>query len=248
MIPRIRRIHALVLHRTSVREKDRIVDVFSRDEGRLRLLAAGIRRFPSRRAGHLEPLMESEIVVSASPRGDSIRDTRVLRAFPRLREHLDRLRPAYHILRLLREGTPERLPDPRLYDDALAVLRALDRPDVQVTPLFILSMNLHFLRHLGALPDTTACAHCRRPLRAGAFGFDTRALAFFCSTCAPAREASPELTNAVKLFRMLLRNPVPSPRLNVSQETVSTLALIIQVLLRPVHAQTGLRVPSRATL
>lgn len=245
MIPKLRRIRALILHRTSIREKDRIVDVFSREEGRLRLLAAGIRRFPSKRAGHLEPLMESEIVVSASPRGDSIRDSRVLHAFPRVREHLDRLRVAYYILRLLREGTPERLPDSRLYDVLLALLRSLDRADVQMTPLFTLSAELQFLRHLGALPDTSRCTRCRQRLRAGEFGFDSKASGFFCRGCAPSLKSAPHLTNAVKLLRVLLRNPVPPPRLRVPSEAVSTLTALTRTLLRPVHAQVGVTTAKR---
>lgn len=183
--------------------------------------------------------MESEIVVSASPRGDSIRDSRVLRAFPRVREHLDRLRVAYYVLRLLREGTPERLPDARLYDALLALLRALDRPEAKVTLLFALSADLQLLRHLGVLPDTGTCAHCRQRLRAGEFGFDSRASGFFCRECAPSLEPAPQLTNTVKLLRVLTRNPVPPPRLRVPAEAVSTLAALVRRLLRPVHAQVG---------
>ena len=248
MIPKLRRVRALILHRTSIREKDRIVDAFSREEGRLRLLAAGVRRFPSRRAGHLEPLMESEIVVSASPRGDSIRDSRVLRAFPRVREHLDRLRVAYYVLRLLREGTPERLPDARLYDALLALLRALDRPEAKPTPLFALSADLQLLRHFGVLPDTSACARCRQRLRAGAFSFDARTSGFLCRECVPSLAPTPHLTSAVKLLRVLARNPVPSPRLRVPSEAVSTLTVLIHALLQPVSVQVGLSLSERALL
>ena len=192
--------------------------------------------------------MESEIVVSASPRGDSIRDSRVLRAFPRVREHLDRLRVAYYILRLLREGTPERLPDVRLYDALLALLRALDRPEAKVTSLFALSADLQLLRHLGTLPDTGRCARCRQRLRAGEFGFDPRSPGFLCRSCAPSLESTPHLTSAVKLLRVLVRNPVPLPRLRVPSEVAATLAALVRVLLRPTHAQVQLTISKRALL
>lgn len=241
--PRLRRLRALILHRTPVREKDRVVEVFSREEGKLTLLAAGVRRFPSRRAGHLEPLMESLIVVSSTPRGESIRDARVLHSFPRVREDLRRLRVAYYIAQLLHEGTPEHLPDARLYDAMCVLLDALDRPEQPVTPLFLLSADIQLLRHLGVLPDTRVCTRCRRPLSAGVFSFDRRALAFLCRRCAPGVRANPSLTDAVKILRLLSIRPAPPTRLQVPTGAVEELRRILHVLWEPLRVQTALRAP-----
>lgn len=243
MIPRIRRLRALILHRTPAREKDRVVEVFSREEGRLRLLAAGVRRTLSRRAGHLEPLMESALVVSASPRGDSVRDARVLQSFPRIREDLQRLRVAYYIAHLLREGTGEHLPDLRLYDAVRALLGTLDRPDTRVAPLVALSADVQLLRHLGSLPDASACARCRRPLARGAFSLDARGLGFLCRQCAPEETASPFLTDAVKLLRLLSARPVPPSRLRVPQGVIEELSSVIRLLKAPLQARIGLSAP-----
>jgi len=45
---------AIVLKRVSFGEADRLVTVFSRNRGKLTLLAKGIRRLTSRKKGHLE--------------------------------------------------------------------------------------------------------------------------------------------------------------------------------------------------
>lgn len=242
-VPRLRRLRALILHRTPVREKDRVVEVFSREEGRLKLLAAGVRRFPSRRAGHLEPLLESVIVVSSSPRGDSIRDARVLHAFPRVREDLARLRAAYYVARLLREGTGERLADHQLYDAVRSLLGALDRPAIQATPLFLLSADIQLLRHLGLVPATSACARCRRPLAPGDFSFDEGENAFLCLRCRPAVAPPPHLTDAVKLLRLLHARPIPPSRLKVSDGTFRELSALTGHLLRLVSVQAGIESP-----
>jgi len=44
----------IVLKRRVVGEADRIITVFTRQHGKLRLIAKGVRRITSRRAGHLE--------------------------------------------------------------------------------------------------------------------------------------------------------------------------------------------------
>lgn len=244
MIPRLRRLRALILHRTSVREKDRVVEVFSREEGRLKLLAAGVSRFPSRRAGHLEPLLEAEITVSASSRGDSIRDARTLAAFPRLRSELPRLRLAYVIARLLREGTGEHLADAPLYDAMRALFDALDDDHVPPSPLILLSAELRMLHHLGALPDPYRCVRCQRKLVADAFSFDRRTRAFFCAACAPANK-QPDLTDAVKLYRLLLAHPAPPAKVHASAAAVKELRAIIGALFQPLRAQIGIRLGTR---
>jgi len=236
----MRRLRALILHRTSAREKDRFVEVFSREEGKCLLLAAGVRRFPSRRAGHLEPLMESTIVVSAAARGDSIRDAKVVHAFPRIREDLRRLRVAYYIAQLLHEGTADHLPDARLYDAMRALLIALDRSSELRIRLWSLSAEVQFLLHLGALPDTAACGRCRRPLVAAAFSFSPKSLSFLCERCATPT-SSPHLTDAVKLLRLLSARPVPHKRLQVPAEVMRELGHILRELLRPVGQQVRMR-------
>ncbi len=236
----VRRLRAIILHRTPAREKDRIVEVFSREEGRLKLLAAGVRRFPSRRAGHLEPLMESVIVFSASHRGDSIRDARVLHSFPRMREELRRLRVAYYLANLLREGTGEHLADPRLYDAVSELLLALDRPDARVTPLFLFSADIQLLRHLGMLPETSTCGRCRRPLRANTFSFDEKETMFLCRHCRPDAPVAPYLTDAVKLLRLLATHPVPPARLRVSAGAASELPRLTSGLLESMRVHRGI--------
>ncbi|MBI4022256.1 MAG: DNA repair protein RecO [Candidatus Andersenbacteria bacterium] len=62
-----RKVSALVLSRRSVGEADRLVTFFTAEMGLLRVLAKGVRKIPSRRGGHLEPLTQVTAVVSGGP-------------------------------------------------------------------------------------------------------------------------------------------------------------------------------------
>lgn len=246
MIQKLRRVRALVLHRTSVRERDRVVDVFSREEGRLTVLAAGVRRITSRRLGHLEPLLESELFLSHTPRQESVREARALSMFPTLRGSLPRLRLAYPIVRLLREHIPERLPDARLYDAVRMLFGELDQPSTPVNLLFLRSAEVHLLRHLGLLPDLSACGRCRRPLEADVFTFDRSRGGFACVSCllreaalgakrdlpaVPAAASYVSLTGAVKILRLLLEEPAPRRGLRVPPGVLKTVADLTQSFL-----------------
>lgn len=187
--------------------------------------------------------MESVIAVSSSARGDSIRDARVRRSFPVIREDLTRLRVAFYIAQLLREGTGERLSDARLYDVSLALLGALDDASRPVSPFILLSAELQMLQHLGALPDLTRCGPCQRGLRPDAFTFDSHALRFVCTGCVPKAAVSPHLTDAVKILRLLRRRPVPPARVRLPLAVLPVIAEIVRTLARPLRVQVGVTLP-----
>ena len=53
--PRTFRLDALILKHMDYGEADRIVVVFSKERGKVRAIAKGVRKLHSRKAGHLEP-------------------------------------------------------------------------------------------------------------------------------------------------------------------------------------------------
>ncbi|MFH1896595.1 MAG: recombination protein O N-terminal domain-containing protein, partial [bacterium] len=57
------KLEAIILSRREFGEADAYLTVFSKEEGKLSLLAKGIRRVSSRRAPHLETFSRSEIYV-----------------------------------------------------------------------------------------------------------------------------------------------------------------------------------------
>ena len=55
------KVEGLVIKRHNLGEADRILTVFSRELGKLRVVAKGVRRGKSKLAGHLEPFVATEI-------------------------------------------------------------------------------------------------------------------------------------------------------------------------------------------
>ena len=93
-----------------------IIEAFTREEGRVSFFAPGIRHVSSRRAGHLETLMETNLVLVSSKRGNSLSEARVIKTFPMLRTDYDRLEVVYDIVKTLRHYTGEGQGDTKLYD------------------------------------------------------------------------------------------------------------------------------------
>jgi DNA repair protein RecO (recombination protein O) len=69
MKPRTYTLNAFILKRKNYHEADKIITVFSQEKGRVTLIAKGIRKISSRRAGTLE-LFNNAILQIAKSRGD----------------------------------------------------------------------------------------------------------------------------------------------------------------------------------
>lgn len=226
---KLKRLRGIIIHRSAVREKDIIIEAYTREEGRVSFFAPGIRHTASRRAGHLETLMETSLVLVQSKRGSSLSEARVINTFPRLRADYDRLETIFEIVKMLRHYTGEGQGDAVLYDVVLSCLRIVDNE--VVLPKFIEEIvAVQLLRHLGTLPDLYACSRCRKKLVAGDFSLRASDLGFWCNACGGKKDVA--LTDLVKIIRIFLLGKENMFKLKISDTNLRRLRQITQGLLR----------------
>lgn len=94
-------IEAVVLSRRNIGEADRIVTVFSKEFGKLRLIAKGIRKITSKRASHLEVFTRLSCLVHIGKTMDSIVEAVAIESYPTIRSDLDRVSMAYLLCELV---------------------------------------------------------------------------------------------------------------------------------------------------
>lgn len=82
---RIRKVEAVVIAHRELGEADRVVRVFSRENGKLVTLAKGVRKIQSRKAAHLEPFTQSALVLARGKTFWIITQAETINAFPQIR-------------------------------------------------------------------------------------------------------------------------------------------------------------------
>ena len=97
-------------------EADRIVTLFSRDEGKMRAVAKGVRRTTSRSAGHLEPFTLSDVLLAVGRELDVISQADTLDAFRGIREDLVLTTHAYYLAELVDLLTEDRTENRAVFD------------------------------------------------------------------------------------------------------------------------------------
>src|SRR5688572_12870311 len=100
---------ALVLRTTDWSETSRVATLWTREFGKVRVLAKGGRRLKSSFENALDLLTLCSIVLLRKSSGglDLLTEARVVQRFPRLAADLAALYAAYYVAELLSEGTED---------------------------------------------------------------------------------------------------------------------------------------------
>lgn len=155
---RLYRVSAIVLKRRDQGEADRLLTVFTRDRGKLTLLAKGVRRPASRKAGHIEPFTSVDLLVAKGKSLDLVTQAETTVAHRALREDLWRSTWAYYVAELADAFTVDEDPQALLFE---LVAETLDRLNRGEDPgLTVRYYELHLLGLVGYQPQLFRCVEC----------------------------------------------------------------------------------------
>ena len=214
---RVYRTHAVVLRRRDHQDADRVLVVFTPGMGKQELMAKGVRKTTSRKAGHLEIFTHTALMVAHARTWDIITEAQTVESFRHLRQDLDGIGRASYICELVdafSESSDENQP---LWELTLLALRELDQisqASLGVDPQVLLRwFELHLLSLSGFQPQLFTCLGCDREISPVVNYLSLAEGGIFCPDCGhtqPAVEAiEPEV---LKILRHLQRSPWPEVR------------------------------------
>lgn len=206
--PRTYRVEAVVLRRIDFGEADRVLVLYTRERGKLPVVAKGVRRMSSRMAGHLELFTQSELMLAKGANLDVVTQADTRNPFRALREDLTRTSTAYLIVELADALTEEAIEQPELFDLLTATLRALGAADDP--RLVAVHYQIRLLDVTGFRPVLMQCVLCQEELAPGRNAFSAFLGGALCPRCGPGEpSARPVGTDVLKVLRNLQRAGLP---------------------------------------
>lgn len=136
----------IILKRKDLGEADRILTVFSLHRGKISVLAKGVRRITSRRAGNVELLNRVQMYLHPGKNFLILTEAQALDTFSRLKEDLTLSTYAFHILELTDKMTAENQENRLLYEDLVQVLERLTQNPRQI---LVRAYEVKILSNLG---------------------------------------------------------------------------------------------------
>ena len=206
----LQRSEGLVLKTYALGDTSRIVVVFTRDLGMLRLVAKGARKTPQRFGYALEPLSRGRYVFYLKPDRDlqllSQADT--LDPIGSRLTELARLAHAQAATELIDRLVWGEEPHPELFDLLVRALDAVTRAPLASLAAVTIAFELQVASLLGYRPRLDACAGCGAPLSQRRLFSPARG-GLVCDRCAAAEPGTIQLSaDALAGLAMLLSRPV----------------------------------------
>ena len=196
------RTPAVVLKRMDLGEADRIVTLYTRDVGKVRAVAKGVRRAVSRAAGHLEPFTLSDIMFAVGRELDVISQADTLEAFRAIREDLELATHAYYLAEVVDLLTEDRMENRAVFDVLVDGLHNLGV--AAESRLVLIVFQLKLLDALGYRPELRECVTCRTTIQPERNHFSALLGGVLCPACGPREPTARDIgTSALKLLRFL---------------------------------------------
>ncbi len=213
---RLYRTPAVILKRMDLGEADRIVTFYSRDVGKIRAVARGVRRTTSRSAGHLEPFTLSDVMFAVGRELDVISQADTLEAFRTIREDLVLTTHAYYLAEMVDLLTEDRLENRAVFEVLVDGLRDLEGAVSTSTPddleggearLVLIVFHLRLLEALGYRPELRECVTCRVVIEPDRNQFSALMGGVLCPGCGPGESSARSVgTSVLKLLRFVQHN------------------------------------------
>ena len=191
---RLYRTDAIILRRQDFGEADRILTLYTPGLGKSRVLAKGVRKPTSRKAGHVELFTHSRLLVAKGKNLDIVTQAETINPFVALRGDLERASCAYYVAELVDRFTEEGEENSRLFGSLLNALLWLGA--AEDTALVLRFFELRLLDFVGYRPQLYRCVRCAEPLATGAALFSPAEGGALCLRCGRGergcREVSPQ--------------------------------------------------------
>ena len=106
----------IVIKRHNFGEADKIISIYSKTHGKITLMARGIRKLTSKRAGSLDLFNKIKFhAVSGRGEIDTLTEVQLLADHMNWKKHLGRVNIAYQLCELIDKLTADRQPHPEIY-------------------------------------------------------------------------------------------------------------------------------------
>jgi DNA repair protein RecO (recombination protein O) len=127
MTPRNYSSEGIILARKNYSEADRILIIFSKDYGKLSLIAKGVRRLKSRKRAHIEIFNRIKFSASHGKTLDLMTEAEIIDSLTDIKNNLKKVSLAYYFAEVVGRSTREGEKNSEIYEELINFLVGLRR-------------------------------------------------------------------------------------------------------------------------
>lgn len=195
------KVEAVVLRARDCGDGDKLLTLYSREHGKIKVMAHGAAKPSSRKRGAVQLFTHTKFLIYRGRELDSVSQCEGVEMFSFLRGDLEKIGYASYLAELMDALTPEGEPNEPLFLLLLETLRLMAENDAE---LLARAFEIRAAGFMGYRPVLEACACCRGPA-SGELFFSPARGGVLCGACgSDNQDAAPCSRGTVEILKILL--------------------------------------------
>lgn len=224
------RYTGIILGKKDVGETDRIYSIYTKEAGKIRALAKGVRKAQSKLAGYLEPITQVEFFIAKSRGMGKITGAIVVENFPRIKKEWISLKKVFSVFKIIDKIITEEEKDEKVFlllEEYLLSLEKINDPDK--LEIITLGFLFKFISETGYLLEMDKCVSCGNKIGPDNNYFSSERGGVLCPLCQTAISRKIRITDqSIKILRIFGKNKISSlAKLKISDKDIKNVRLII---------------------
>lgn len=158
----------IILRHQDWQDFSRLYFFYTKDRGKLSLIARGVRKIKSKQNGKLTPFSIIEVMIANGKKIDTLATAEIIKDFPNLKKNLVALGVATFCLELVDRLTGQEAKEVKVYkllDEVLTLLNENINANDELLKALGWVFGLKLIELLGFGPDLYHCVNCQADLR-----------------------------------------------------------------------------------
>lgn len=228
----------IILDKKDVGETDRIYSIFTLENGKIRVLAKGVRKANAKLAGFLENFTLAEIFIAKSHGMGKITGSIVIDNFSEIRKNFNIIQFVFETVKIFNKFVREESKDQKIFELLKSYLEAMNNLALQEkeekSELVFFGFLFKFLEESGYKIEIENCIECGKKVREIENFFDPKQGGIICGNCSAQAGGKIRISpNSVKIIRIFFQNSIGSlVKLKIDQKDMDNIKMISKEFLR----------------
>lgn len=218
----------IILKKQDWREYDRLFTFYSRDFGKIRAVARGVKKIKSKLAGHLQEFALIDLFIANGRNIDQVGGALINKNFNEIRSSLYSVNTVLSGFELVDQLVKEHQKDEEIYNLLSEFLEAfnfnINNKNFKSFPQIF---NLKFFSQLGYGPELFNCTICKKKISDDINYFDSKS-GLVCSSCRQDKKLPSISKDLIKVLRFCLSNKLNDYlKININKSLENELIFLV---------------------
>lgn len=204
-----------IIRQQNLSESDKILTIYTKNKGKIQVVAKGLRKILSKLAGHVELLNLADLMIAHGKSLDRLAGAELINSYPKLRNDFKKITQAYTLIELIDNLIKDKEPSEDIFsliEDSFKEIEDNNNSTL-IVHFFIKLISL-----LGHLPELNYCVHCRKIISKKSNSFSYSLGGVIDKDCLSFDKNAFEISNStILVLKSFIKNDISTEKIKINK-------------------------------